>query len=150
MEADFQDQSVTAIEVASSSTPTEGPNQQIKTAWPDILKEEMWESKIKCYPWLNCASGKIGCKICSTVANLRAMKAKGLKVSKEWSTTSMTFSGHSRSARLTSLRKKCLIHAKSQFHVNAEDILVLQAGFACNNFTVQKTGLLKYSQAWNS
>jgi len=27
---------------------------------------------------------------------------------------------------------------------------MLQAGFACNNFTVQKTGLLKYSQAWNS
>jgi len=29
-------------------------------------------------------------------------------------------------------------------------VQMLQAGFACNNFTVQKTGLLKYSQAWNS
>jgi len=27
---------------------------------------------------------------------------------------------------------------------------MLQAGFACNNFVVQKTGLLKYSPPWNS
>jgi len=32
--ADIQDQSATAIDVASSSTPTEGPNQKIKTTWP--------------------------------------------------------------------------------------------------------------------
>jgi len=50
VEVDFQDQSVAAIGVASSLPPTEGPNQQIKTAWPDILTEEMWENKIKCYP----------------------------------------------------------------------------------------------------
>jgi len=27
---------------------------------------------------------------------------------------------------------------------------MLQAGFACNNFTVQKTNLLKYPNTWNS
>ena len=123
VEADIQEQNATAIEVASSSSPTEGPNQQIKTACTDILTEEMWENKTKCYPWLECASGKIGCKICSNVSNLGAMEAEGLKVSKEWSTTSVTFSGHSRSAQLTSVRKKCLIHAKSQFHVNVVNIL---------------------------
>jgi len=40
------------------------------------------------------------------VTNLGAMKAKGLKVSKEWSTTSVTFSGHSRSAQLINFVKE--------------------------------------------
>ena len=83
MEPHVQDPSATAIDVASSSTATEGPNQQIKTTCPDILTEEMWENKTKCYhPSLNCASGKIGFEICSNVTNLGAIKANGLQFPK--------------------------------------------------------------------
>jgi len=53
----------------------------------------------------------------------RRNKSEWASVSKEWSTTSVTFSSHSRSTQLSSSRKKFLAHAKSQFHINAEKIL---------------------------
>jgi len=122
VETEIHDQVATATEVASCPIPTEELSNQKKISWPDILTVEMWENKLKTYPWLICGSGKIGCKICSNATNLGLLKAHGLKVSREWSTTSVDFSGRSRSTQLSSLRKKCFIHAKSQFHIKAEKI----------------------------
>lgn len=79
--------------------------------------------KKETFPWLDCKSGKLGCKICRDVSHLGAFKKERIHISKEWLSYCVTYYGSSRTTQLTSLRKKISDHKQSTAHLTAENIM---------------------------
>lgn len=91
-------------------------------SWPSIWTAEMWERKKNVFPWLDCRHGKLGCKICKEVGQLGAYKEERISISKEWHSYLVSYNGSSKTAQLTSLRKKIFEHKNSAGHLKAERI----------------------------
>ncbi|XP_050516420.1 E3 SUMO-protein ligase KIAA1586-like [Diabrotica virgifera virgifera] len=106
----------------SSSSNMHEHDEQNKSEWPSIWTIDMWERKKEAFPWLGCKNGSLGCTLCSTVSHLGAFKKERTSISKEWCTFAITFNGSSKSAQLTSLRKKIFLHKQSSAHLTAESI----------------------------
>jgi hypothetical protein len=90
--------------------------------WPNVWTQEMWKRKKEAFPWLDCKEGKLGCRICNHVSNLGAFKTERSSISNEWRSYSITFNGKTKTAQLTSLRKKILDHKSSSSYKSAEKI----------------------------
>lgn len=90
--------------------------------WPSVWTREMWERKKEAFPWLDCREGKLGCSICKNISNLGAFKTERSSISNEWRCYLITFNGKTKTAQLTSLRKKIFDHKSSSSHKAAEKI----------------------------
>lgn len=95
---------------------------QNKSEWPSIWTIDMWERKKEAFPWLGCKNGSLGCTLCSNVSHLGAFKKERTSIFKEWCTFAITFNGSSKSAQLTSLRKKIFLHKQSSAHLTAQSV----------------------------
>lgn len=91
--------------------------------WPIIWTQEMWERKKEAFPWLDCKDGKLGCSTCNHVSHLGAFKTERSSISNEWRSYLITFNGKTKTAQLTSLRKKIFDHKSSSSHKAAEKIV---------------------------
>lgn len=108
--------------------------------WPDVWDTEKIAEKKAQYPWLIASKGKLGCTYCITVPVPKVTRTQGTGPSKEWCSTSVGFdrdSEKSRSAKLTSLRKKIGNHEKSISHVKSAKALKSK-----NSKTSETQGLL--------
>lgn len=108
---------------STDSLPSESePFLSSGNEWPSVWTLEMWQQKKEAFPWLDCKEGKLGCSICKNISNLGAFKTERSSISNEWRSYSITFNGKTKTAQLTSLRKKIFDHKSSSSHKAAEKI----------------------------
>lgn len=112
-----------AIASMSTSISTYNDNDSDEVSWPNIWSAEMWLEKKRQFPWLLSESRKLGCSFCNKIQHLGVSKTRGVNISKEWSSTSVSYYGKDKKSQLTSLRKKIFEHAKTTAHINSEKIL---------------------------
>lgn len=123
METDLPSQSDDESEIPTVSKADEIDYNYNNSKWPSIWTREMWDHKKDAFPWLDCQNGKLGCTLCKQVSHLGAFKKERLALtSKEWCSFTVTFNGSTKSAQLTSLRKKIFKHKQSTSHMTAETI----------------------------
>ena len=65
----------------------------------------MWTEKKNNFPLIIYNSEKLECSICAHVNNLEGSNIQGVSISKEWSSTLVSYYGKDRNAQLTSLGK---------------------------------------------
>ena len=64
-----------------------------------------------------------GCKICKKVGSIATEKATGVKLAKEWTTSSVASSAIGLKKKKRALRKKICEHGKTKAHITAASIL---------------------------
>lgn len=106
------------------------------------------------YPWLVCAGGKLGCKVCQKVGTLKIEQSQGVKLSSEWVACSIEPFGNNQRDKLQALRKKIFDHKSTRAHLAAEKILAssarnsLQEATARHNKEVNETTCRVFRSAY--
>ncbi|XP_078504031.1 E3 SUMO-protein ligase KIAA1586-like [Lissotriton helveticus] len=75
------------------------------------------------HPWLIVKGPNLGCSVCHQVRDLGAEKSRGMKLSKEWTESTVKAYGTNIEQQQKSLRKKIGEHALSKAHVATLKIL---------------------------
>ncbi|CAL9699762.1 unnamed protein product [Knipowitschia caucasica] len=75
------------------------------------------------YPWLLMDSSGLGCTICKAVGTLGPEKTGGMKLAKEWVSSTVASSSSDIKKQQRALRKKVFEHARTKAHLAAASIL---------------------------
>lgn len=88
-----------------------------------IWTPEQFKIKQSYNPWLVMGSLGLGCTICQKVGTLGPLKTGGLKLAKEWVSSTVSSSALDIKKQQRALRKKVFEHARTKAHLAAANIL---------------------------
>ncbi|XP_074872882.1 E3 SUMO-protein ligase KIAA1586-like [Carettochelys insculpta] len=94
---------------------------QFPTVWSRVQFEEFQRKN----DWLVASHGKLGCRTCGYVSNLKIFspRGRGVNIASQWSECRISSFGKTRKTQLTSLRKKIIEHKNSAAHTEATRLL---------------------------
>ncbi|XP_078509084.1 E3 SUMO-protein ligase KIAA1586-like [Lissotriton helveticus] len=134
----LRDDQYHAVEIAESETEeTPSTSKQFDTlslkphsgtVFRKGILPKGWKHDQKIYfqrkhPWLIVKGPNLGCSVCRQVRDLGAEKSRGMKLSKEWTDSTVKAYGTNPRQQQKSLRKKIGEHAQSKAHVATLKIL---------------------------
>jgi len=124
----------------------------LKSHIPAVWTLDDYLSKKQDYPWLFVHNGQLGCLSCTRHKLLGAEKSQGVRISKEWSSGTVSDYGNNREKQLKSLRKKKYEHKISNAHKKCEKITLLGANkiFENINTKVEKNQLDTYCRVFRT